>query len=513
MPSTIASIPTGGSPGSHRGSSAAGSPIQRIPGPFARLVKALDWQVNAARASTWLSLLAAMLAIAAVALHVPGQLSMDTSIQLEEARVGRSLSFNPPFMSALFRWLGGGEIATAALVLFCCAATYGSLAIASRATLARRIAAGSPYLSVWRLAIVSLLFLNPVIFIYVGIVWKDVLLASMLMAGTAAAFAAWASRGWAALAWAIGSWALLAIGMDVRQQGLFMSPCLALVPLAALTSNPSSTRLPGWGRTVLGVVVFLTVLLASRSAVRATIQPDDKIPAGYGYQVVMNFDLAGMVCKSPLPTAELAVPITEAQRAAVRSSHASDRIDKVAKNPVAQAWLDSLADKRFNYWIATVRQNPLTYASHRMEAFGLLLGFDGVNGCLPLTFGVEGDALFLEQAGIPAVRDARDRLLHRIASTYFNWPIYRHWFWLLLLMAAGVALWRVGMASAIFHMAWPIAAACLLLYLSYLPTALACDFRYLYPAIPLVSLLWSILMLGTTPNLAEQPADFSPTVR
>ena len=513
MPSTIASIPTGGSPGAHRGSSAAGSPIQRIPGPFARLVKALDWQVNAARASTWLSLLAASLAIAAVTLHVPGQLSMDTSIQLEEARVGRSLSFNPPFMSSLFRWLGGGEIATAAFVLFCSAATYGSLAIASRATLARRIAAGSPYLSVWRLAIVSLLFLNPVIFIYVGIVWKDVLLASTLMAGTAAAFAAWASRGWAALAWAIGSWTLLAIGMDIRQQGLFMSPCLALVPLAALANNPAVKRLPGWGRTVLGMVVFLTVLLATRSAVRSTIEPNEKILSGFGYQVVMNFDLAGMVCKSPLPTAELAVPITEEQRAAVRNSHASDRIDKVAKNPIATAWFGTLGDKRANYWRAMVMQNPLAYARHRMEAFGFLLGLEGVNGCLPLCIGTEGNALFLEQAGIPAMRDARDRLLYRIASTYFNWPIYRHWFWLLLLMAAGVALWRVGMASAIFHMAWPIAAACLLLYLSYLPTALACDFRYLYPAIPLVSLLWSILLLGTTRNLAQQPADISPVPR
>jgi hypothetical protein len=389
--------------------------------------------------------------------------------------------------------------------LFCCAATYGSLAIASRATLARRIAAGSPSLSVWRLAIVSLLFLNPVIFIYVGMVWKDVLLASALMAGTAAAYAAWASRGWAALAWAIVSWTLLAIGMDIRQQGIFMSPCLALVPLAALANNPAAKRLPSWGRCLIGLAIFLTVLLATRSAVRATIQPNEKIPSDFGYRVIMNFDLAGMVCKSTLPTAELAVPITEEQRAAVRNSHASDRIDKVAKNPIATAWFGTLGDKRANYWRAMVIQNPLAYASHRMEAFGFLLGLEGVNGCLPLCIGVEGNPAFLEQSGIPAVRDARDRLLYRIASTYFNWPIYRHWFWLLLLMAAGGNLWRIGVHSAIFHMAWPIAAACLLLYLSYLPTALACDFRYLYPVIPLVSLVWCLLLLGATPARPPRP--------
>lgn len=505
MPSTIASIPTGGSPGSHRGSSAAGSPIQRIPGPFARLFKSLDWQVNAARASTWLSLLAAMLAIAAVALHVPGQASMDTSIALEEARVGRSVSWGPPFMSALLRWLGGGEIATAAFVLLCCAATYGSLAIASRATLARRIAAGSPYLSAWRLAIVSLLFLNPVIFIYVGIVWKDVLLASTLMAGTAAAYAAWASRGWAALAWAIGSWTLLAVGMDIRQQGIFMSPCLALVPLAALANNPATKRLPAWGRCLLGLVVFLSALIATRSAVQVAIQPPDGTLSNLGYQIVMNFDLAGMVCKSTVPTAELAVPITDEQRAAVRSSHASDRIDKVGKNPIANIWFGSLGDKRFHYWLAMVKQNPMSYLRHRLEAFGFLLNVEGIDGCLPLCIGVEGNPDFLKQSGIPAVRDARDRLLYRVAATYFNWPIYRHWFWLLVLMAAGGNLWRIGVHSAIFHMAWPIAAACFLLYLSYLPTALACDFRYLYPVIPLLTLVWCLMLLGATPARSPRP--------
>jgi hypothetical protein len=67
--------------------------------------------------------------------------------------------------------------------------------------------------------------------------------------------------------------------------------------------------------------------------------------------------------------------------------------------------------------------------------------------------------------------------------------------------------------SDLLHMTWPIAAACLFLSLSYLPTAIACGFRYMYPAIPLVSLLWCILLLGTTRHLAHAPADLSPTVR
>ena len=60
----------------------------------------------------WLiATLAFLIACSAITLHVPGQISMDTSIQLYEASTGQATSFNPPFMSALLRWLGGGEIA------------------------------------------------------------------------------------------------------------------------------------------------------------------------------------------------------------------------------------------------------------------------------------------------------------------------------------------------------------------------------------------------------------------
>jgi len=474
---------------------------------FGRGWRGLDWRIDAARAATWLSVLAAILAAAAATLHVPGQLSMDTSIQLEEARVGRSLSFNPPFMSALFRWLGGGEIATSACVLFCCLATYGGLAVAARAALARRTGAGSETVPAWRVGVVALLLLDPVLFIHVGIVWKDVLFAAVLMAGSAAAYAAWGSRGWTALAWAIASWVLLAVGMDVRQQGVFMSPCLALAAWGALAGDPGARRLPGWGRCAVAVSVFLAALFATRSAVRSTIVPADDKPARFGYQVVMTFDLAGMVCASPLPTAELAVPITDEQRAAVRASHASDRIDKVVLDPVAAAWLSSLGENRYPHWLAMVRQNPLAYARHRLEAFGHLLGFQGIAGCLPLCSGSEGNTEYLERSGIPAGRDARDLLLYRIAAACFDWPIYRHWFWLLLSAAAGIVLWRTRATFTGFAVTWPVVVACLLLFLSYLPTAIACDFRYLFPAIPLGSLAWSAILLGgAPPSGAGSPA-------
>lgn len=58
----------------------------------------------------WLLLaLALLLAIAALALHLPGEVSFDSSVQLLEAQTGVSRSWNPPFMSALLQLFGGRD--------------------------------------------------------------------------------------------------------------------------------------------------------------------------------------------------------------------------------------------------------------------------------------------------------------------------------------------------------------------------------------------------------------------
>lgn len=80
----------------------------------AALITRLRWPVVSANtAALAVTLVACALACLGLALHAPGHVSMDSSVQLYEAFTGQSISFNPPFMSALLRWLGGGSVATA----------------------------------------------------------------------------------------------------------------------------------------------------------------------------------------------------------------------------------------------------------------------------------------------------------------------------------------------------------------------------------------------------------------
>ena len=134
-----------------------------------KILKIFSIEINSCKASTGLLMLSLSLAMVAIALHSPGQMSMDTSMQLYEAHIGKSVSWNPPFMSALMKWLGGGEVATAFIVLICSSLTYLSLGFVTASILRNRTILGYPRIEAWRIVLCALLLLNPVLFIYVGI--------------------------------------------------------------------------------------------------------------------------------------------------------------------------------------------------------------------------------------------------------------------------------------------------------------------------------------------------------
>ena len=111
-----------------------------------------------------------LLSQAAIALYLglPGQMSVDSIIQLYEGKTFHFISINPPLMSMLlgaFDRLGNGPIGFVLL----------SQALLTASTWMVLTSAKGP--RGWQFVVAALFLLNPVILIYVGIVWKDVLLA------------------------------------------------------------------------------------------------------------------------------------------------------------------------------------------------------------------------------------------------------------------------------------------------------------------------------------------------
>ncbi len=442
-------------------------------------------------------MLAALLATAAMALHWPGHVSMDTSIQLYEASIGKSAGWQPPFTAALMRWLGGGEAATGNIVLLCCVLTYGSLGYVAAAVLRNRSARGDHRIAVWRIALCALLLLNPVIFVYVGIVWKDVLFASVLTAAVALSFAAAMLPLRRGLALSLAAVVLLAIAMQVRQQGVFMAPVLLVLPVAAMVSAH------GWPRRrqVVGAIavagVFLVSLWVTSALVAHAITGAGDESRVVGFRSIMTFDIAGTIARSGTATEALPVAISTEQRAAVRRAYAGRNIDSLALDPVAWAWLGPFTDQqRKLVWLSLVRHEPAAFLRHKLEAYGNVLDVNGLQGCLPFHVGVEGNREYLRAVGITEGRDARDLLVFGFASSFLSWPLYRHWFYGLALLGAAVAIAVLTLPPRVKAMCAVLALASVLFYLSFLPTAIACDFRYLYGGIPLVTMLWIVLLVG-----------------
>ncbi|QOU03685.1 hypothetical protein WLF14_22830 [Pseudomonas fluorescens] len=450
--------------------------------------------INSSSVSRLIILLTFVLACAAIAMHAPGQMSMDTSIQLYEAHIGRSVSWGPPFMSALLRWLGGGELSAAMFVMINSILLYGAFAVVVLTMLQMRAAQGLRDVPTWRVLAAFLLIMNPIVFIYSGIVWKDVLFASLLTASSACAIAATVGSPLRRY-WCIGlSIIFLSAGYQTRQQGVFMAPVLLLSLIVALYSFKSTKKILG---ASLIIVLFASAVLGIQHQANSTVTGAGDRASSVGFRSIIQFDLAGIISNSKLPPNQLANPVTQEQLAAIKSVYDPSRIDFLDLNPVVRAWFAAIPSETLRHeWWEMVKQNPSAYMEHRFTTYATLLGLRGLNGTLPVFVGVEGNPEYLAASGVRQGTTPRAQRIYDMAVSFFSWPIYRHVFWmaaLIVIVAIGARRISPGPVKTIGGV---IALATLLMYGSFLPTSIASDFRYLFATIPLVMVLGLILLFG-----------------
>ena len=456
-----------------------------------------SFRVDASRGAMWVGLVCLLVGGFVLAIHSPGHISMDTSMQLYEAMLGKSISWNPPFMSALMRWLGGGEIATALLVFLTCGLIYGGYALIAFACAESGRKIGS-----WRILIATVVVLNPIVAIYVGIVWKDVIFAAFLCGGTGFGFAA--VRGTKSSRWmcALISAVLLAGAMLARQQGIFMAPVLLVVPILMLADGKNGSAF--WARWLLVPAVFLVSVVTLNVATAATIQGNAGRSTSIGYRSIMIFDMMGILHNSPLPVEELAYPVPPEIWGAIRQIYKPSRIDTLDLDPAAGNWFGSLSPMEMRTaWWALLKQNPGAYMHHRVEAYAKLIGLRGMDDTLPVHIGVEGNPEMLNAMGISERRDSRDRFVYSIAVRFFDWPIYRHVFWMGMVVVCGAVLGATKLPRQQRSATALVLLSAGLLYLAYVPTMIAADFRYLFGAMPLVCMALISLLLGSTEKVAR----------
>jgi hypothetical protein len=437
------------------------------------------------RFNFFLILLIFILAILSVGIHSPGQMSMDTSIQLYEAKLGQSISWNPPFMSAFLRFLGGGEVATYFFIFFNTLLTYGAFALVSSSVIKASIEANQKKIALWRVLIILILIINPIIFIYVGIVWKDVLFSSMLVAGCACILSVSDHSGPLTRA----QWCLIYISVlffscafFVRQQGILMTPILICSSIYVVYKGAKNKKI----QIALLIAIFMTSLVLVDRWISDTIKGGNNKSSSQGYRSIMIFDIAGIITELGSSSGCLDTDMNLEQKYHIRKNYHPSRIDYLALEPIALSWfVDKTNGELFSSWASCIEKNPIAYFRHRYNSIAILYGLKGVQFTLPLHIGIDGNVEYLKSVGISPSRGNRAILVYEI-GTPFTGLLFRHIFWLIIILALVIS-WFVR--RSIFKTDMVIAFSCVILYLAYIPTMISSDFRYLYPAIPLISIL------------------------
>jgi hypothetical protein len=408
--------------------------------------------------------------IASLALSWPGQLSWDSVMQLHDGRSGHYNPWHPPVMAWMLGLFDALVPGTGLFIVFDTALFFASFA--SLLWLARR-----PYwLAVPIAAICALL---PQIFVYQGIVWKDVLFADAAVAGfvcLAHAASRWQQRRWLFL---IAAFACLALATLARQNGI-----VALIfGLAALVFVARRNGLRWSASFVLGAgtaaAVSIVLLVAN---ILLEMRTEDAWSAPAQIRLLQLYDLVGEVKRDPGLKLETLVSANPELPPLIRSDgvrlYTPIRNDTlVADQHLLSALAATPPAAGSAQWFDAIVGHPGDYLDVRAEVFRWVLLTPDVNQCMPYITGVTGPPQYLKELGVARPFRPQDRALGNYAAMFLPTPLYSHATYAILALAVLIFLiWRRSPAD--IAMAAMLSGA-LVFTACFFAISIACDYRYL----------------------------------
>ncbi|HTW35442.1 MAG TPA: hypothetical protein VMD53_12565 [Rhizomicrobium sp.] len=436
--------------------------------------------------AAWL-LIAGFVLCAAV--NLPGHLSYDSVMQLNEGRRGFYANWHPPMMSWLlgvFDWLWPG---TALFALCDMALFFGSLGallfLSSPARGAREAHdRGGDAKFTASFIVLALVLLTPQVLLYQGIVWKDVLFANLSIAGFAALAVAgekWERRR-LRFGLLVAAFLLLSVATLVRQNGGVVLPAAAaaLAWIAWQKSSPRKIRATFlYGMSALAGAAVAVVAMHAALALRI---PGDPSPA-VAFRLLQFYDLIGALKAKPA----LALPyfddddtdLEQLMRTDGVRLYTPERNDTLAQSARLQrAYFQSPDETIPEEWERLVAVHTGLYLRVRAEVFRWIVLTPDLAACRPVFSGIDGPANVMAKLGLAKRFDARDAALDFYAKRFMGTPVFSHAFFLALALIALVFLFARRTPS-------DIAVAFMLLStlaftLSFFVISIACDYRYLY---------------------------------
>ena len=415
-------------------------------------------------------LIAAFLVMLAGAM--PGHLSPDSISQLYEGRTGTRETWGPAAYASVLAAFDSVVPGTALYLI-------GSGFVLFASLLGLR---GLRPKASWAAVPVALLFLvSPIILIFQGIVWKDILFANLAVAGfflLARASVSWPERRppWIVLAVALLA---LALAAQVRQNGLITAPFAAL-------ALAWTVRGEGWRRSLIwGLGSFVAIVVASHLIGLAS-QPAKAGPdtaGGVGIRILEQYDIIGAVAHDPTLTLTVFNAADPEAQSVIRARGAPlytpVRIDYLDADPAVGAVLWRQSDEVVRaQWLDIVLHHPGAYLAHRFDVFRWVFLTPKIDSCLPLFVGVDGPADTLKKLEIAPGKDASDRALYNYGTWFLDGPLFSHLSYAVTaVLVAGALLLRRDRADVAII---ALMVAALAFTASFFAISIACDYRYLY---------------------------------
>lgn len=424
----------------------------------------------------------AVLATVLAAFHSPGQMSVDSVMALYEGAKGAAVGWGPTFMAATLSWLGGGTVGTSLFVGINCALTYGCFTI----LLTRHEVRSVPP---WQTALAFVLALNPLFMFYVGIIWKDVMLATIAMVTATLLLLAADKHGRNRYLLVVLATIMAGVLVLIRQQGILIAVPFAIVAAWLVTRDLKRSRPVHAVAFVacVGLVVASSVTFYALSA--ATVRPQPRGSISIGIYTIQAYDIAGMIANAKPGDPAKWSGASQAVQSDIKAHYSSERIDTIWHLEPVRDYLNTFSAQRYmSVWLHGIEHNPKAYMKSRVDAFASLLGLRSIVGCVPAYWGENGLPEQISALGLRNEMDARARIVGHSAQNLYGTPVFRNWFYAFLLLA-GTILTAFRIHGEVKIPAVGVVAAAWLYWLSFLPTTIACDFRYLYPVAALASVL------------------------
>jgi hypothetical protein len=398
----------------------------------------------------------------------PGVMTYDARYVYEDIAKGFFGDWQSPVMTAL--WSMIDPLAPGAASMFLLMATLYWLAFGVLALkVARR--------SLWPALALLLLALSPPAFVFVGIIWRDVLFANLWLFAAALAFAA-AERRMRIPAQAVAL-SFLALGVLLRPNALIAAPILAayiLWPAQFFWKGAAIVYLPAL------VALYVLVQLVYYGALGATRQHPE--------QSLMVFDLGGITHFSK--TNQFPVSWTPAETALLTGGcyHPGEWNFYWNREPCRFVMAKLEGEKIFGSpllaetWARAIARNPLAYLRHR-AAFTWAFLADANFTMWTEDIDHPSKTVFADDPAFMALKAAHDALKPT--------PLFRAGCWLLLnMLLCGLAWRRRHTPAGAFALG--VCGSAAVYMLTFSAAGVASDFRYAYWAV-LAGLAGAVVML------------------